>query len=417
MSDKTALYLRLSREDGDCDTESQSIGNQRTFLLDYAQNHGFQVKQIYVDDGWSGTTFERPGFLKLLADIEAGLIDTVLTKDLSRLGRDYIQTGHYLERYFPERRVRYIAVNDGIDTEQNGGDTGMAPFLSVMNDFYARDISRKVRTALTTKRRGGAFIGSSAPFGYQKDPADHSRLLPDPETAPLVREIFRAYEKNPSVLATANWLTAEGIRTPSNRPKSKWNDSMVRRILTNPTYAGHMTQNRSRTISYKVKKRIRLPKEEWMTVENTHEAIISQELFDQVQRLLKLQGHCVQNRHYEHRLKGMAVCGDCGAPMTFVRESKTRTYLVCRTSRLPGLPGQPKACTPHCLRESDAEEAVERLLGLLLKVHLRKDPSEIPGLFSFRGHAHFLGKVRIYASKTMEVELNLSDPCIHRGSL
>lgn len=171
MMEPAALYLRLSQEDGERWGESQSISNQRIFLTQYCQANGFTVAECYIDDGYTGTNFNRPGFQRLLRDIERGKIKTVITKDLSRLGRDYIETGRYVECYFPEKGIRYIAVNDGVDTgkEESAGND-MSAFKAVFNDFYARDVSRKVRSALTAKRRAGEFIGAWAPYGYQKDP-------------------------------------------------------------------------------------------------------------------------------------------------------------------------------------------------------------------------------------------------------
>ena len=294
----TALYLRLSREDGERQMESQSIANQRAYLLRYAQEHDFIVTGIFVDDGGSGTSFERPAFQQMVQEIEAGRVGTVITKDLSRLGRDYIQTGHFLERYFPEHGVRYIAVNDRIDTgEQEGND--LAPFLSVVNDMYARDISKKVRAALSVRKETGQFIGSVPPFGYQKDPEQRGRLRIDPQAAPVVRMIYRAYLRTGQISQVVRALNARQIPPPSGRKKDSsvgWNDVTVRRILSNPTYAGHLTQNRTRKISHKVGKKVCLPPEEWVTVPNTHAPIVPQELFDQVQAILKMHGRSRKER-------------------------------------------------------------------------------------------------------------------------
>ncbi len=301
-----ALYLRLSREDSERQMESQSIANQRAYLLRYAQEHGFAVAGIFADDGWSGTSFERPAFQRMVQEIEAGRIRTVITKDLSRLGRDYIQTGHFLERYFPEHGVRYIAVNDRIDTgEQDGND--LAPFLSVVNDLYAKDISKKVRAALSIRRETGQFIGSVPPFGYRKDPERHGKLQIDPQTAPVVRLIYRAYLQSGRIIQVVRALNARQIPPPSGRernPSTGWNDVTVRRILSNPTYAGHLTQNRTRKVSYKVGKKVCLPPEEWVTVPDTHPPIVPQELFDQVQATLKAHG---KPRRGTHPLSGQPV--------------------------------------------------------------------------------------------------------------
>lgn len=356
---KVALYLRLSREDESKDGESQSIANQRDFLTAYVKANGFEVAETFVDDGVSGTTFDRPGFQRMLSAIECGRIDTVITKDLSRLGRDYIQTGHFLERYFPEKGVRYIAVNDQIDSERPTG-ADMTPFLSIFNDLYAKDISKKVRTALDTKKRQGKFIGSTAPYGYQKDPADKNRLLPDPETAPVVQEIFSTYQTLASVLGVAKLLTEQGI-TPPNGTPGPWNDAMVRRILTNPTYTGDLTQNRARKINYKVRKVVSLPRSQWIIVPDTHEALISRSVFAQVQQLLKVRGYAGREKHQPRLLSGLVFCGDCGAPMTFQRQGDRR-YLVCSASRRQGC-----LCTSHCIRECAVEQALGDALRAIAK--------------------------------------------------
>ncbi len=371
---KVALYLRLSREDDAHDNESQSIGNQRDFLLDYTGRQNWPVADIYIDDGFTGTNFNRPSFLRLLADIEAGRIDTVITKDLSRLGRNYIETGHYIEVYFPTRRVRYIAVNDGIDTAAaDSPANALSPFTSVMNDFYARDISKKVRTALTVKKHRGQFIGASAPYGYQKDPDDRHHLLIDEETAPHVRRMFALYLSGHGLLGIANHLSRQCIPTPAQQKQTGrtgqsfpgvWNEGTVRRILTNPTYAGHMTQNRSTTISYKVHKRVRHQPEAWIVVQNTHEALVSQADFDAVQRRLQQRSYTYTNRAdatASHTLSGLVFCADCGAPMTFSKSGET-VYLRCKTAKQHA---SLALCTSHSMREDWVEQAVGAMLRML----------------------------------------------------
>lgn len=292
---KTAIYLRLSRDDKK-NSESESISNQRDFLLDYAKKNDFNVIKIISDDGYTGTSFVRPGFTELVNLIENKEIDTIITKDLSRLGRDYIKTGYYIEQFFPLHNIRYIAVNDGIDTFSSANSNDIAPFKAVFNDMYAKDISNKVRTSLDIKKARGQFIGAVAPYGYKKDSEDKNRLVIDEESAVNVRRIYREFLKGKSVTQIAKELTCDGISTPSQYKKLKatqriqkgvWNDVIIKRMLTNPTYAGHLTQNRSRKINYKIKRKISLPESEWITVLNTHNPIISQEEFDKVQDLIK----------------------------------------------------------------------------------------------------------------------------------
>ena len=365
---KVALYLRLSRDDGDRE-ESMSIANQRSFLLDYAARQDLTVADIYIDDGYTGTNFDRPGFQRLLGDIQGGKINTVVTKDLSRLGRDVIGTMHYYQRYFPQMGVRYISVGEGIDTAAPNGMSQVMPFLAAANDFYTADISRKVRAALSIRKQGGLFIGAQAPLGYQKDPALKGHLIPDERTAPVVRQIFQDYLAVGSVIGVAKRLTEQEVPTPSQlkgtaqvRFPGAWSDTMVRRILTNPTYAGHLTQNRSQKINYKVEARRQLPREEWVTIPNTHEPLVSQSNFDQVQELLRVRGYAPQARGKGHLLTGLAFCADCGAPMTYVRESDTRTYMVCQGYRRGG---RLRLCSSHCVREDAVVEAIRRELRQL----------------------------------------------------
>ena len=209
---RVGLYLRLSREDGE--GESQSIQSQRLLLTEFCQQQGFAVAAEYVDDGYSGTTFQRPAFAKMLADIEQGRIDTVITKDLSRLGRDYILTGHYLERYFPAHGVRYIALGDNIDTGR--GQDDMAPFRAVVNDLYARDISRKVRASLLAKKQAGLFIGARPPYGYRRQAEDKNRLEPDPDTAGVVKQIFCWAAAGWGATAIARRLEEMGVAGPTH---------------------------------------------------------------------------------------------------------------------------------------------------------------------------------------------------------
>ena len=378
---KAGLYLRLSRDDGEKDAESQSISNQRDFTTKYANDNGYEVIESYIDDGFSGTNFDRPSFNRMIADIETGKINMVITKDLSRLGRDYITTGHYLERYFPQNNIRYIAINDGLDTSVDSTNNDMGPFRSVMNDMYAKDISKKVRTALNTRKQNGKFIGSFAPFGYMKDPNDKSRLIIDPETAPYVKQIYSLYIQGNAQIAIANKLTSDGVPTPSQsknlthtqtRFKGVWNEVIVKRILTNQTYIGNITQNRSKKVSYKVNKRLILPPEEWIVINDVHEGIISDEDFQTVQKMISKKIYSSANRktNITHTLSGLIFCADCGSPMSFVRESETRTYLVCSTWRRHA---KLKLCTSHCIREDYVENQVKLILKELANQYVDKD--------------------------------------------
>ncbi|MBE7060270.1 MAG: hypothetical protein E7389_05560 [Ruminococcaceae bacterium] len=370
----TALYLRLSRDDGTL-TDSESIVNQKSFLLEYAKANSFNVVEIFSDDGYSGLSFDRPEFNRMIKLIEEKKINTVITKDLSRLGRDYIEVGNYIDKYFPLHCVRYIAVNDGIDTGMSQSTNDMTPFRAVFNDMYAKDISKKVRTALTTKKSNGKFIGSQPPYGYKKDPKDKNHLIIDEDTALYVRRIYSEFLSGGTVLGIAHKLSLDKIPTPSEQKgltatqkcfKGVWNDVIIRRILTNPTYAGHLTQNMTRKVSYKIDKKVRLPKSEWIIIKNTHEPIISQDDFDAVAEILSKRSYHKRKRTgKQHLLSGLVFCKDCGGSMSFVKESETRTYLVCSRWRKNAKLG---ICTSHSIRESYVENVIKDKLKELASV-------------------------------------------------
>lgn len=289
MDYHVALYIRLSKED-ETEGPSQSVTNQKSLLNEFVQQHRLSVYDTYVDDGWSGTSFDRPDFQRMIEDIEAKKVNMVITKDLSRLGRDYIMTGHYMERYFPEKRVRYISLLDGIDTGVESTANDITPFRAIMNDMYAKDISKKVRTALTAKKQAGRFIGSSAPFGYRRE---NGVLIPVKEQAEVVKTIFKLFLKENNLSAVARELNRMDVATPSmvkGGKKNLWSDVMVHRILENPTYAGHLTQNKTRRINYKVKKREKLPENLWICVKNTHEPIVPEKEFETVKNKLTKRG-------------------------------------------------------------------------------------------------------------------------------
>lgn len=336
----TALYLRLSRDDDNAG-ESNSIATQRMMLRRYAeQNHLFVVDE-YIDDGYSGTNFERPSFQRMINDIEDGRINCVVTKDLSRLGRNYLMTGQYMELYFPAHGVRYIAVDNGVDTN-NQQSAEFTPFLNVINEWYARDISRKVTKALRTRHENGAHYGAYAPLGYRKDPAQTGHLLVDDETKWIIEKIFAlavqgvGAAKITHILATeqiptASWLNFQKYGTFAHvyegQPESKryaWTIGHVKKILQDENYIGNTIHNKQTNVSFKCKKKIRKPKDEWWRVENTHEAIISKEDFDRVQE------HIASRRRRQKDgttqiFAGLVKCADCGWSLAYGvnRQNKT----------------------------------------------------------------------------------------------
>lgn len=319
----------------------------------------------------------------MIDDVEAGKINCIVTKDLSRLGRDYIMTGHYIEKYFPEHNVRYIAVNDGVDTFENSTNNDMTPFKAVFNDMYAKDISKKVRTSLNTMKQNGDFIGSVPPYGYKKDTENKHHLVIDEETAPVVKKMYSLYINGKTVKGIADFLTKERIPTPSQQKKLKatqqplfrgvWNDAIVRRILTNPTYIGNITQNRASKINYKVNRKRKIDKDNWIVVEGTHEPIVTQKEFDAVQTIMQKKAYHRQplkNSSNEHLLAGLLYCADCKKRMTFHNDKGVRPYTVCSTFR--AFYGQ-NLCTSHRVREDHLETAVIKALKEHAKKYVDKE--------------------------------------------
>lgn len=322
---KVAMYIRLSREDGDKE-ESASVTNQRDIIKRFIEeNENFVFIKEYVDDGFTGTNFNRPAFQEMLKDIEDGIIDTVITKDLSRLGRDYIDTGHYVQRYFPEKKIRYIAILDNIDTLEDAGMNDIAPFKSVINDMYVKDISKKIRSALEERRKSGKFLGVTAPYGYKKNPDNKYQLVINEEEAKVVRYIFDLYLQGNGLTKISQILTDEGIPVPGisrdigKTRKTKlyncWKQTTVSRILKNQVYIGNLVQFKRRKINYKSKIRVTVPEEERYICENTHEPIIEKSKFEQVQEIIDGNTSFKTGTKHDYLFKGLLYCADCGAKL------------------------------------------------------------------------------------------------------
>lgn len=319
---RVGLYIRLSREDGDKE-ESSSVTNQREILKRYvSEQPNFFIVKEYVDDGWTGANFDRPKFKEMIADIEAGIIDTVITKDLSRLGRERLGVGHYTEIYFPEHNVRYIALLDNIDTYFDAGMNDMAPFKGVINDMYVRDISKKIRSSLIERKKAGNFLGVTAPYGYQKDPNNKFHLIINEKEAEVVKRVFRLYLEGNGLTRIAQILTKDGIPVPGESRDigktrrtalySSWKQTTIRRILDNRVYLGELVQFKRRKINYKSKRRITVPEEERYICRGTHEAIIDEESFNAVQNILKKNKSFKGSKH-DYLFKGLLFCRECGA--------------------------------------------------------------------------------------------------------
>ena len=319
---RVGLYIRLSREDGDKE-ESSSVTNQREILKRYvSEQENFFIVKEYVDDGYTGTNFDRPKFKEMIEDIEAGIIDTVITKDLSRLGRERLGVGYYTEIYFPEHNVRYISLLDNIDTYIDSGMNDMAPFKGVINDMYVRDISKKIRSSLIERKKAGNFLGVTAPYGYQKDPNNKFHLIINEKEAEVVKRVFRLYLEGNGLTRIAQILTKDGIPVPGESRDigktrktalySSWKQTTIRRILDNRVYLGELVQFKRRKINYKSKRRITVPEEERYICRGTHEAIIDEESFNAVQNILKKNKSFKGTKH-DYLFKGLLFCSECGA--------------------------------------------------------------------------------------------------------
>ena len=326
---RTALYARLSRDDGD-KPESDSIANQRKLLERFfAGQAQMELVDFYSDDGYTGYNFDRPDFQRMILDIEAGKVNCVVVKDLSRFGRNYIDVGYYLERWFPKRGVRFIALGDAIDSEKGAYDISL-PVKNVVNEQYARDISRKVRSSFMVKQQNGEFIGAFASYGYRKDPEDHNRLLIDPPAAAVVRRIFTLYEQGMGKIRIAKLLNEEKIPCPSEYKRlngekyhngqrlggtSYWTYATIHRILKNQMYAGRMEQGRAPRQGMHGKTK-QLPREQWTVVEGTHEAIIEPDQWERVQTLLQKDTRTLNFEQNVSPFAGFLRCGDCGRAMS-----------------------------------------------------------------------------------------------------
>lgn len=329
------IYCRLSRED-ERSGESVSVENQRIMLERYVHEQGWNLYSTYCDDGVSGTTFDRPGFNQLISDATAGKINLVLCKDLSRLGRDYIEAGKYTDVVFPSLGCRFIALNDGVDTIHKNNEM-LVILKNVMNDLYARDTSNKIRAVKQSTFKAGKYVGCYAPIGYRKSAEDKHILEIDPVTAPVVRRIFDMRLQGDSFRKIARTLNEEGVPSPrgfyymaEGRPNLRgetpyWNDVTVKTILRNEVYLGHMVQKKTGTVSYKVHKQISKPKEEWVKVENTHEPLVTQETWDSVQRL---DNHPSKGRSGSDGeispFAGILYCMDCGSSMRILKDYRSR---------------------------------------------------------------------------------------------
>ena len=369
----TALYCRLSKDDG-TNNESMSISTQKTMLKDYAKRNGFLNCQFYVDDGYSGTNYDRPAFRQLIEDIQDGEVSTLITKDLSRLGRNYLETGTYIEVFFPNHNVRYIAINDGVDSIDNA-QMDITPFRNIINEMYAKDTSRKIKSALHARRMQGKYMATTAPFGYQKDEKDHNHLVIDEVTAPVVELIFSIAEEGVGLHTICNRLRKAKVIKPSFYKKElferfmdeekmyDWDTAYVSQILHNPVYAGNLTVADKPTKTMRSKKRQYIPYAEREIIYGTHEPIIEQSRWNTVQKILQSRPPVIgeSSSGYDNIFRGVIKCADCGSAMLAKVEQKRKrnnvldkTFYCCTKYRKFGKDG----CSSHNIEARTVHEVV-----------------------------------------------------------
>ena len=365
----TALYCRLSVDDG-IDHESNSISNQKEILKAYADEHGFCNTRFYVDDGYSGTTFDRPGFQAMLADVDAALVGTVIVKDLSRFGRDYLKTGYFSEVYFPDHHVRFIAIGNGIDSEEKNEQNAFAPLLNVMNEWYAKDISKKVKSIRRLMDSEGKPVGTRPPYGYMWDPDRPGYFAIDEEPAENVRTIFRLFTEGMPMKRIAEKLTADGAIPPSDyahlqgkakgiqlEEKGHWNYNTIRMILDRQEYKGDTVNFRRERRSYKDHRMKASAPEDWSIIPGTHEPIIDAETYEKA-HAIRASKRKVSSLGIDNCIfVGKVVCGDCGKVLTHVRgrNMKQGDYFMCTGSRKSSTTCK---CSMHMIGRKKLEELV-----------------------------------------------------------
>lgn len=369
-----AIYLRLSRDDADYKDESQSISNQRDYIASYIRNNDdFIIVDEYVDDGYTGSNFERPAFKRLLTDIEHKKINCIIVKDQSRFGRNDL-VPYYIRNYFPINRVRFIAINSNVDTfDENASGNKLIGINSYVDTRYCEDTSEKVKSTIYTKKREGKHLGGTAIYGYKKDPQDKYKIVIDENVAPVVRRIFEMFANGQSLQMICRTLDSENIPIPSvyknlNRGNKSsfyghWCTRTIGEMLTNEVYIGNMCQCKSKRPAVSVKKTIRNPKEKWIIVENTHEPIIDKETFDIVQNIFEKNRNITRNTQ-DYLFKGFMVCKECGHTIGINTSGNGKGYCVCnyyrKTSKL-------NLCSPHSMPYEELESAILKDVKKLVK--------------------------------------------------
>lgn len=399
---QAAIYCRLSQDDGSLG-ESGSIQTQKAILTQYCQEHHMEIVDCYCDDGWSGTNFDQPAFQRMIGDIEAGRVNTVIVKDLSRFGREYAQMGLYIEHYFEEKGVRFLSLAENIDSSQ-GLNNLVLPFTNVINSLYARQASEKTKAAHRARAKNGMFLGSRAPYGYQKDPNDRHHLIVDPEAAEVVKEIFRmfadgiGYVRMTKILRERNILNPQAYFNQNNpdyykhsdywRKPFDWHATSVRAILNNPVYLGKLTFGKTKTKGFFDKRRVPTEESDWIVVEHTHEPLVSQELWDTVHQMMKARRRENGSGHVQP-FAGLVKCAGCGSSLNASYDKKKGKYtgFSCWVYKNYGK----QRCTSHAIgwqtlnrlvledirrNAQVAKLAAARYVGVLLRAKLEKEKGE-----------------------------------------
>ena len=383
MNYNAGIYIRLSQEDKDkkYESDSESVTNQKEILRDYCLKNGFNLIDEYVDDGYSGTNFDRPGFIRMIEDIKNQKINLVVVKDLSRLGRDHVMTGYYIETYFPENNIRFISILESFDSFKNQASNDSSTFIIACNDYYSKQNSIKIRNVLNEKRKSGKFVGSLPCYGYMRDPKDKGHLIPNPETAPIVKKIFKWRADGIGPTEIANRLNKAHIVTPSGYKKTNyssrlidrdnWNISTVKKILINRIYTGDLVQHTQTKVSYKSKKKITLDEKLWIVVENTHEPLVDKDTFDYVNNLRKrnTRNYEIKTDREKKLLEGKLFCKECGNRLTVLYRKKQDYWSVnCnRYSRDPVRGRCYSHFYPYNYLEEQVLEQINKSVSKLMK--------------------------------------------------
>ena len=382
---RAVIYIRLSEADEgkSYESESESITNQRNLLMNFVKEKGFIFVGEYVDDGYSGTNFERPGFTKMIEDIKNKMANLVIVKDLSRLGRDHVMTGYYIENFFPENNIRFISLQENYDSAINQASNDSSTFIIACNDYYSRQNSIKIRSVLNDKRKKGKFIGSNPSYGYMKDPNEKGHLIPDPEYAPVVKKIFEMAASGVGLSDIASYLNDNKIKTPSSlkrkNPNSKmryneqWTTSSVKKILKNRMYTGDMVQSTQTKVNYKSKKKKALPKSNWDIVPGTHEPLVDKLTFERIQGNVKRTNVSISKRD-KRLFENLLFCKECGNALT-ITYRKNQDYWTINCNKYARDPRR-RLCEPHFMPYDKLEKAMLEVVRTTCKNYIKQIDSK-----------------------------------------